>query len=139
MGSGKAQTTVDGPTSNGICFRYMRASDSELLETIGESVWSSRSSVASGSDSWELLLELDDGSDIGDCRTLRDPSLTHSPRQNGSKPDQQALPGFNALRGDSGRMSRLRVAEDFNEVVKSEQWIAILWFRDTVEFMGLAQ
>jgi hypothetical protein len=55
-----------------------------------------------------------------------------SPRQNGLKPDQQALPGFNTVRGDSGRMSRRGLAEDFNEGAKSEQWEAILG-------LGLAQ
>jgi hypothetical protein len=104
----------------------MRASES--LEPIGENVCSSWSSVASGRDSWEFLLELGDSSGVGGRRTLRSPFLMPSPRQNGLKPDHQALPGFNTVRGDSGRMSRGGLAEDFNEDAKSEEWKAILGF-----------
>jgi hypothetical protein len=93
---------------------------SEPLEPIGENVCSSWSSVDRGRDSWELPLKLDDGSGVGGRRTLRGPFLTRSLRQNGLKPDQQALSGFNTVRGDSGRISRRGLAEDFNEGAKSE-------------------
>ncbi len=119
MDSGKAQTTVGGPTSNSVCIRYMRPS--VPLDPIGENVCSNWLSVAWGRDSWELLLEPNDSSGVGSCRTLRSPFVTHSPRHSGLKPDQQALPGLNAVRGDSGRMSPCDLVEGFNEGVRSER------------------
>ena len=123
MGLGEAQITVDGPASDGVWVRYMRAS--ELLESIGENVFSRGSSVSR--DSWRLLREPNGG--LGGCRTPRSPFLTRSPRHSWLKPDQQATL---VVRGDSGRMSRRGLAEDLKEGVWSKWWKAILGFGDTV-------
>lgn len=123
MGLGEAQTTVDGPASNGVWVRYKRAS--ELLEPIGENEFSSW--FRAGKDSWKLLREPNGGS--GGRRTPRSPFLTRSPRHSWLKPDQQAM---SVVRGDSGRMSRRGLAEDLKEGVWPEWWKIILGVGDTV-------